>query len=249
MRALSAPELLDAWERGRTEGPAQRALTLLSAACPDVAPNALAELTIGQRDGRLLTLREWAFGPQVTGLSNCPNCGERLELAFDVADVRVAPEATRGASRAELSLTTGGCEVRFRLPNSVDLQAVSGWEDATGARQRLLRRCISAAHFEGEERSADELPVEVVDELMVRMAEADPQADVQLTISCPACQHEWLAMFDIGSFFWTEIEAWVYRTLRQVHTLASAYGWREADILAMSAWRRERYLDMMSASA
>jgi hypothetical protein len=67
-------------------------------------------------------------------------------------------------------------------------------------------------------------------------------------MSCPACQHEWLAMFDILSFFWTEIEAWAYRTLRQVHTLASAYGWREADVLAISAWRRQRYLEMVGAS-
>jgi hypothetical protein len=122
-----------------------------------------------------------------------------------------------------------------------------------GGCDRGAAKVAAALHLggplRGEERSADELPVEVVDELMVRMAEADPQADVQLAMACPACEHEWLAMFDIESFFWTEIEAWVYRTLRQVHTLASAYGWHEAEILAMSAWRRERYLEMMGTSA
>jgi hypothetical protein len=220
---------------------------VLGAACPDVPPETLAQLAIGRRDDRLLTLREWAFGSQVTGLSICPNCGERLELAFDVADVRTASEPTSAPSGTELLLVNEGYEVRFRLPNSLDLQAVSGCEDATEARQRLLQRCILAVHHDGDEGAAGDLPAEVVDDVMARMAEADPQADVQLTMSCPTCEHEWLAMLDIASFFWTEIEAWTYRTLDQVHTLASAYGWREADILAMSPWRRQRYLEMVGS--
>ena len=78
------------------------------------------------------------------------------------------------------------------------------------------------------------------------MAEADPQADIQLALSCPACGHQWLSTFDIVSFFWSEINAWAYRILREVHILASAYGWREADILAMSPYRRQLYLEMVS---
>ena len=78
------------------------------------------------------------------------------------------------------------------------------------------------------------------------MAQADPQADVQLALSCPACSHQWQSVFDIVSFFWSEMNAWAYRILREVHILASAYGWREADILAMSPYRRQLYLKMVS---
>jgi hypothetical protein len=77
------------------------------------------------------------------------------------------------------------------------------------------------------------------------MAEADPQANVQLAITCPVCSKHWQAGFDIVSFFWNEIDAWAHRLLQEVHTLASAYGWREADILAMSPWRRQCYLAMI----
>jgi len=76
------------------------------------------------------------------------------------------------------------------------------------------------------------------------MLHADPQAEVHLALSCPACAHQWQSLFDIVSFFWGELEAWARRLLYDVHTLASAYGWCEADILAMSAWRREQYLNM-----
>ena len=44
-----------------------------------------------------------------------------------------------------------------------------------------------------------------------------------------------------------EIHAWAKRTLREVHTLASAYGWSEREILSMSAVRRALYLEMVQS--
>ena len=79
-----------------------------------------------------------------------------------------------------------------------------------------------------------------------RMAQADPQANIQLALGCPACGHSWLALFDIVGFFWREIDTWARRVLRDIHTLALAYGWSEAEILALSPWRRQFYLEMVS---
>ncbi len=53
-------------------------------------------------------------------------------------------------------------------------------------------------------------------------------------------------MFDVVSFFWSEICVQAKRLLREVHTLARAYGWREADILNMSTARRQFYLEMVT---
>jgi hypothetical protein len=77
------------------------------------------------------------------------------------------------------------------------------------------------------------------------MGEADPQAEVQLALACPACRHQWQVSFDIVSYFWSEINARSQRLLWEVHALASAYGWREADILAISPQRRQFYLEMV----
>mgnify|MGYP003381458898 FL=1 len=63
---------------------------------------------------------------------------------------------------------------------------------------------------------------------------------------CPSCDHRWSALFDIVSFFWREIDDWARRTLREVHSLGRAYGWSEADILTLSAWRRRAYLEMIA---
>jgi hypothetical protein len=245
MRALSAPELLRAWEFGLGQGPVGRALTLLAAAC-DAPPDALAGLTIGHRDACLLTLREWTFGPRMSGVLTCPGCGERLELAFDVAEIRAdAPVQAECA----VSLSKDGYDVRFRPPNSGDLAAVAGESDPARHRQLLLERCLLGAHHEGEPVSAERLPTRVVDAVAEGMAHADPQADVELAVSCSACGHPWRAVFDIVSFFWSEIDAWAGRILREVHALASAYGWPESDILALSPRRRQLYLEMVSGWA
>jgi hypothetical protein len=77
------------------------------------------------------------------------------------------------------------------------------------------------------------------------MSELDPQGDVQIALNCTQCSHRWDAPLDIASFVWSEIHAWVVRLLNEVHALALAYGWRESDILAMSPWRRQAYLELI----
>jgi hypothetical protein len=243
MRVLSASEWLTVWERGQGRSLPERALAILAAACPDMSLETLAGLSIGQRDAWLLTLREWTFGPRLAGLAMCPSCGERLELACNVADIQVTspeePEST-------LSLQMAGYEVCFRLPNSLDLMAVAASAAEVVPRQQLLERCLLAVLQHGTEQTIAQLPLDVEQAVVARMAQADPQADVQVALACPGCRHHWQAPFDIVSFFWNEINAWASRLLRDVHTLASAYGWREADILAMSPWRRQAYLEMVN---
>jgi uncharacterized protein (UPF0212 family) len=246
-RGLSAFELLTAWEQGLGQPPAEQALTLLIAAYPEIPPDELAQLSIGQRDACLLTLREWTFGPRLVGIAACPACAERLELSFDVADIRTDPVTDLFASNDKgietHTVSAAGYDVTFRLPNSLDLEAART-DNLDATRQRLLERCVLAAYQSGEQRPVDDAPAEAMTAVMERMEQLDPQANVQLALSCPSCGHEWQALFDIVPFFWNEINGWAYRLLREVHTLASAYGWREADILAMSPWRRQVYLSM-----
>jgi hypothetical protein len=52
-------------------------------------------------------------------------------------------------------------------------------------------------------------------------------------------------MFDVAEFLWREIDAWAKRVLEEVHTLASAYGWAQGEILSLSAARRRRYVSMV----
>lgn len=242
MHALSAGELLTVWEKGAQRANAQRALSLLLVACPASTPEDLARLSVGERDGRLLTLREWAFGPRVETVVDCPQCCEQLELAFDLADIRAPAPVERPAA---FSVQISNYDVSFRLPHSLDLLALNDRTSATEQRLALLANCVLAATRDGIATAVAQLPDEVLNAVVVQMGVHDPQADVQISLTCPACGRQWFVSFDIVTFFWAEIGVWAHRVLHEVHRLACAYGWREADILAMSPRRRHLYLEML----
>lgn len=252
MRSLSALELFNIWEWGYNQPSWSKAIRLLTTACPGASVDILSKLSIGQRDAMLLTLREWTFGSQLASRTTCPNCGEPLELNFNVADVRMAPVQFEVIEK--FSLSVAEYEVSFRLPNTLDImtiaqstvtKATTTEKQSETAQQILLERCILAATDKSESLAFNQLPSNIIKAVIAEMAQVDPQANVPLDTSCPACGHEWQLLFDIMSFFWSEINAWAFRILRDVHTLATAYGWCEADILAMSPRRRQLYLDMV----
>jgi hypothetical protein len=224
-------------------------MLLLAAACPEDTPEALARLSIGRRDARLLKLRSWTFGPQLSSVVECPACGERLEFTMDGEAIldgdAPAPEITE--------FQVAGYQGKFRLPNTQDLAAVAGLQDQDAAFRALLTACLLEISPQpaGDEESPKApllaVPPDVQDAIVQHMQEADPQADIRMALTCPACDHRWTALFDVMAFFWQEIDDWAWRTLREVHLLASVYGWSENEILSMSAWRRRVYLEMVQA--
>lgn len=246
MHAPTALALLEIWERGRQASDVERGLLLLSAALPGVPREALRSLPVGRRDARLMALRRWVFGSAVEGVTDCPSCGERLELAFDL-DGLLAGEGGgfEDDGPRTLRLERDGWSLIYRLPDSGDLDAVARAPTAEGG-ALLLRRCLLEARSPGGvEVLPEALPPELVGALAGAMEAADPQGTVLLASECPSCGHQWNTLFDILAWFWAEIEGWGHRTLRDVHTLARAYGWSEAEVLGLSPWRRRAYLELV----
>jgi hypothetical protein len=174
-------------------------------------------------------------------LADCPRCRQPLETTLRVGDLRAADEGSAGNS-----VTVGRYAVRCRPPNTADLLACNG-QDTGAIRRQLFAACVMEAVRDAQTVAAGDLPAEVVREVVDRIAALDPQADTRISLSCPDCQYGWSEVFDVVSFFWTEIDAWARRLLRDVNVLARAYGWREQDILAMSTMRRQLYVAMAEA--
>jgi hypothetical protein len=242
MAALSAQDILRIWEAGVAQSPVGRALAILAAASPGVPGEANAALPVGRRDARLLEIREETFGPTLDGVSPCPRCAERIEFTLEIADLhaRVGP----AAGPAEGEVRFEDWSLRYRLPTSGDLAAAAGWGDPGAARRVLAGRCILEARRGGAPVEAGDVPPEAISRMAVAMAEQDPSGEVLLDFICPACGHAGQTLFDIAGYLWEEIRAQAQRLLHEVHALARAYGWREADILALSAARRRAYLEM-----
>lgn len=240
---LAAADLLELWEQGRDASPGERGLLLLRAAQPAVAADALADWSVGQRDAALLALRERAFGARVTAVASCPACEEALELEFAADDVLIADDG-RAPAPAVLTIEEEAHRVTFRLPSAGDLARLGAGEAGNDPERWLLGRCIVEAD---EPYAADELPGNVLEAVAATMAQADPGAEIELALRCPECGTGWRSLFDVVSFLWREIEARAPQIMREVSTLAAAFGWSERDILTLSPWRRRRYLELAGA--
>ena len=258
--SVSAASLLQAWEEGAEASPGEQGMILLALAKPEVEPSSLADWTVGARDGALLKLYAELFGDQIAALADCPRCGESLEMDFPASALEIAAPAQRPA---RFEIDWEGRRIAYRLPTAGDLACLGRRLD-TGAQipsvtHDLLRRCLLAV----DPVTLDLDPARAVDEsagaqdvlelagdrleaaIEAAAAAMDPQSDVRLALECPGCAMKWSAPFDIVGFLWRRLDAWAERTFDEIHALATAYGWAERDILALSPRRRGRYLDMV----
>jgi hypothetical protein len=247
MRVPSSLALIEVWERGLALGPHRRAAALLEAAFPDRAAGDLHALPLGRRDALLLEFREELFGDRMAGTASCRHCSEQVEVTLGVRSLLALgpPDGTDGATPSLHSLEHEGHVVSFRLPTGADLEAASAAGGVEGARRILVERCVSAAgRVGGPSLRPSELPAGVLEEMGRRMEALDPLASLSFTLACPACRREWRLVLDVVGFIWAELGSWSRRLMRDVHTLASAYGWSEADILSMGPTRRRLYIQM-----
>jgi hypothetical protein len=217
---------------------------MLVVAEPQANVETLAGLSVGQRDARLLALRSALFGSKLAVVERCPRCNEDMEVELDSGDLLLPAPAQQDT---DFTLSSDGCRVRFRLPNSLDLIAATGCADVAQAQALLLERCMIEAFRDEEPITSTALSPADVSALANRMSELDPQTDLQLRLRCAECRHEWKLMFDVLPFLWCELNAWATRALHEVHRLATAYGWSEGAILSMTAARRRHYLALTEA--
>jgi len=230
MQALSDPQLLEVWERGHRRSAVARAV-LLAAQCPGIADRDARALCIGERDTAILQVRRATFGTQLQGSLQCPNCAQPLEFDFDCSAL---PEDVISPERTEFTAH----DMRFRLPNSHDLMAVAQTDTAEDAAQALLRRCCL------EESATIDCSEALVAEVEGQISAADAASDIRFGFTCTSCAHAWEERLDIAAWCWDEVELRAQRLLSEVHRLAWAYGWSEAQILSLGAARRRAYLEL-----
>ena len=242
MRALTVSEIIQLWETACRYHPVDQALSMLQPVLPDHSRDQLAAMTLGQRDALLLSLRKATFGDALPGTSHCPACSGTIEFELNCSELQndvVEPHEER--------LLQDGYSVTIRPLNSFDLAAAAGASSARQSRAMLLSRCVSDACYRDKTIELDALPAEIENRIAETALAADTQAEILLDLDCPDCQQKWQSVLDIGHVLWLEINARAQRLLMEVHVLARAYGWGEAEIFELSPIRRAAYLQMAAA--
>ncbi|MFW6057535.1 MAG: hypothetical protein ACOC9W_01655 [Persicimonas sp.] len=263
VHGLDARDILWVWERGQGGSSSERALLVLMAAVAGADWRELAELPLGRRQARLLSVREKTYGPRLEVFVECPGCDAELEFELDTSEERhleddCALESTL-ASDSSIALEVGEFALELRLPNTADILALERADGLEDPRRELFSRCLLEAHLVGESAGesavesagadkldAQSVPDEVVARAAQAMAERDPQAESLHTLDCPMCGHQWEAVFEIADYLWREIEVDARRLLREVDLIAKSYGWSEDQILALSPFRRRCYMELIA---
>ncbi|HRM75947.1 MAG TPA: hypothetical protein PLI13_14755 [Paracoccus sp. (in: a-proteobacteria)] len=219
---LDSAALLDLYQQGRAADALTRAglLGRLVAGDGDEAGDEAGALSLAELDRRI-----WALHRQLAGsgpseaVGSCPACGARLEFSLP-GDF--APPAAPEHPAEPVAVAWRGESYLLRLPRLADFGP-----------EGLRPENLGAAPWQDPEFTAHAAEA---------LRAADPALALTLAMNCPECGAALDEIFDPVAFLWAEIEDMARDLLREVIGLARAFGWSEAEILAMPRPRRLLYL-------
>jgi hypothetical protein len=242
MTTFADADLLHVWETMRHRSLPRRTAALLALVMPEPDSQQPADLSLTEASRHLLGWRCGRSGPQLACVADCQDCGASFEFELDAQ----ALEQSLLGEPKPASATPWeheGYRVEFRAPTIGDCVAAADFSDAGSVYQSLLQRCVSGIGPDGAALHVETLPDGALQALEEHLQSTDAATALQLSLACPSCQQLHATPLDVAAFCWAEIDAQMPRLLDEVHLLATRYGWRETDILAMGGTRRSHYLE------
>lgn len=236
---LSPEQTLSIWEQGIRRHPIDRALLLFALARPDLSAESLADRPLGDCNAALLKFQRESFRSRMSAWVECLACGDRMEFDLDSAQLPAPRSDNSDAMQID--------GITFKLPTSRHLSqlALLDIDPDKAARQLFLTCALDMKSLPNDEPAL----MALLEQVETAMEEADPWAHIALDLQCPSCGDEDMAEFDIARFLWNELEIHTQRLLNDIHMLAQAYGWTEAEILRLSDSRRAAYLTRITGPA
>lgn len=245
-------DLVTAWEMAGGLTPPVRTAVLVYALGLAGSPAGALDLDVGSTASLLAAGYAETYGDRVDLVVECGACGTTLE-----ADVEL-PRPDPGPTSAR----RGRWEVR--RPTLGELAAVYG---DPAAATRLRRWCVRPASGDdapaGTAGSAGVAGVAGVADTAEAEGAAEPALDGAVgaaldealdelaaaalpsgPVTCPQCGTRSEVVLDTAALLWDRLRRDTPRLLSDVAILASAFGWSEAEILALTDARRQAYLQL-----
>lgn len=169
-------------------------------------------------------------------VTRCPDadCGAELELELPMEEFARAAEES--GPPGALDLTVRGQALRLRPATADDLRC---WRDRSMEPAEVLRDLMDPP-----DKEVEILP-DLLSELEEAVAARDPLVDCRLDVPCPDCGRTVEVEVDLEAAALRMLRSTQLELLREVDRLAKHYHWSEAEILALPAWRRRRYLSLL----
>jgi hypothetical protein len=189
-------------------------------------------LNASARDRLLAGLYRLTFGDRVETTVKCGACGSPYDLGFSLEQLmasvsRTAVPGLVAHPDGSYSLAGGG---RFRLPAAADELAVSSLR-LDQAEAGLRARC-----------TLEPGDAEAIDDAMQSIA---PILSLRIAAGCPECGAAQQFEFDVQRFLLSRIRKERPGRQREVHRLASAYGWGLTEILNLPRSERRAFCELV----
>ena len=169
--------------------------------------------------------------------ARCNQCEEDFDLPVTLSSTPRKP-ASEGFPVIEVETSLG--PRAFEAPNGAHEEQLANAPTADDPARRLLGLCglDEAASADAARFTPDDLV-----KIDAAFEAACPDVADQLHTRCPACSAELEARIDPLQFAFPRSRA----LLQEVHLIARAYHWAEADILSIPSTRRTAYAELIRA--
>lgn len=205
----------------------------------EIRPDNVWSMSLADRDRLVAELYAMCFGDSVQSRSTCAECQQAFDVSFSVpALVASCEDRVREAlSRLEES----GAGEHFQLPGGATFRAPAVEDERfiasaspEHAVEQLFQRCI----VHGDSPSARQ-------DVQRALEEVAPLLCLELDATCPECTATHRLAFDMVRFFFEALNAERPLLFREVHCLASAYGWSHDEIMRLPRHERRAYVALV----
>ncbi len=162
----------------------------------------------------------------------CESCDEPFDFSVDLADL---PITDAGETYPETTLQISGKTIRVSVPTIADQRAAAAASEESEVAEELFWRCVCDEQGALKGRRASAKVLAKIEEALSKMAPAVP---FSAEAKCPNCDATNLVPINVVQWLWSLADS----PIDDVHTIASTYGWSEADILALARSRRKSYI-------
>ncbi len=177
------------------------------------------------------------FGMSLQWLTyDCEKCSEPFDFSVDLADL---PVTSARAGYPKSTIEIDGKAVDISVPTGGDQLAVAGIDDESAAARELFWRCVSVRDSQTKRKK---FPAKWVAKIEAAIEDMAPAMPFCVAADCPECNSANLVPINVTRW----LRQLAGGPLDDVHTIASAYGWSEMDILVLSRQRRKAYVARIS---
>jgi hypothetical protein len=220
--------------------------------CPDGSPldcEQVWHLTISRRIEYLLHLA--AVSREFTGRVSlrCPQaeCRQSLEINLPITEIIAVQHGAEKQDQLEWRQEPN--ILQFRRPTGHDQRAWQkrSFADVAQARAAIVQSLLVGAAETGPavQNLIGLPPMKFADAIENSLEEFDPLVAFVVRVCCPQCSVETDFPVDLEAIALTELKKTQIESFQNIHCLASAYHWSEAEILCLSPHKRRRYLKLI----